>query len=63
MGTKTTSDDIIRRLALEFRVVTLGGVAAIATGLSRNTHDADIWVEPLASSGEWSDRIAPLIYD
>lgn len=63
MGTKTTSDDLIRRLALEFRVVTLGGVAVIATGLSRNTYDADIWVEPLASAGEWSDRIAPLIYD
>jgi hypothetical protein len=63
MGIKTTSDDIIRRLALEFRVVTLGGVAVIATGLSRNTYTADIWVEPLASAGEWSDRIAPLIYD
>jgi len=35
----------------------------IATGLSRNTYTADIWVEPLASAGERSGRIAPLIYD
>jgi hypothetical protein len=63
MGAKTTSDDIIRGLATEFRVVTLGGVAVIATGLSRNTYDADIWVEPMATPGEWADCIGPLLYD
>ena len=42
MGAKGSSDEIIRLLAGEFRVVTLGGVAVIASGLSRNTFDADI---------------------
>jgi hypothetical protein len=62
MGTKTESDEVIRRLAGEFRVVTLGGLAVIATGLSRNTYDADIWVEPFASPDEWSDRLARVLY-
>lgn len=62
MGTKTESDEVIRRLAGEFRVLTLGGLAVIATGLSRNTYDADIWVEPFASPDEWSDRLAPMLY-
>ena len=52
MGTQTESDELIRRLAGEFRVLTLGGLAVIATGLSRNTYDADIWVEPFASPQE-----------
>lgn len=63
MGAKTESDDIIRRLAGEFRVVTLGGVAVIATGLSRNTFDADVWVEPFSSAEEWAGYLAPLLYD
>ncbi len=62
MGTKTESDEVIRRLAGEFRVLTLGGLAVIATGLSRNTYDADIWVEPFASPDEWSDRLARVLY-
>jgi len=37
-------------------------LAVIATGLSRNTYDADIWVEPFASPDEWSDRLAPVLY-
>lgn len=57
-----TSDDLIRLLAGEFRVVTLGGVAVIATGLSRNTFDADVWVEPFSSPEDWAGRVAPLIY-
>ncbi len=62
MGTKTESDEVIRCLAGEFRVLTLGGLAVIATGLSRNTYDADIWVEPFASPDERSDRLAPILY-
>ncbi len=42
MGAQTNSDQIIHQLAAEFRVMTLGGVAVIASGLSRNTFDADI---------------------
>ena len=62
MGTKTESDEVIRRLADEFRVLTLGGLAVIATGLSRNTYDADIWVEPFASPEEWSNHLSPILY-
>lgn len=62
MGTKTESDEVVRRLADEFRVLTLGGLAVIATGLSRNTYDADIWVEPFASPEEWSNHLSPILY-
>ena len=62
MGTQTESDELIRRLAGEFRVLTLGGLAVIATGLSRNTYDADIWVEPFASPDEWSNHLSPILY-
>lgn len=62
MGAQTTSDDLIRRIAREFRVLTLGGVAVIATGLSRNTFDADIWVDPFSSPEDWAGRLAPLLY-
>lgn len=63
MGAKTGSDEVIRRVAGEFRVLTLGGVAVIATGLSRNTFDADVWVDPFGSPEEWSSRLAPALYD
>ena len=62
MGTQTESDELIRRLAGEFRVLTLDGLAVIATGLSRNTYDADIWVEPFASPDEWSNHLSPILY-
>jgi len=63
MGPKADSDAVIRLLSAEFRVLTLGGVAVIATGLSRNTCDADIWVDPFASPDEWADRLAPRLYE
>jgi len=63
MGPKADSDAVIRLLSAEFRVLTLGGVAVIATGLSRNTYDADIWVDPFASPDEWADRLAPRLYE
>lgn len=63
MGTQTKSDQIIQRLAAEFRVMTLGGVAVIASGLSRNTFDADIWVEPMDSADRWAKGVARLVYD
>ena len=62
MGSKTSSDAIIHRLAGEFRVLTLGGVAIIASGLSRNTSDADIWLEPLGDSHRWAESVIPFIF-
>lgn len=63
MGAKGSSDEIIRLLAGDFRVMTLGGVAVIASGLSRNTFDADIWVEPMDSAERWAKDVARFIYD
>jgi hypothetical protein len=63
MGSQANSDQIIRLLAGEFHVMTLGGVAVIASGLSRNTFDADIWVEPMDSAERWAKGVAPFIYD
>jgi hypothetical protein len=63
MGTQTSSDQIIQQLAAEFRVMTLGGVAVIASGLSRNTFDADIWVEPMDSADRWAKGIASFVYE
>ncbi len=55
-------DSLIRIFASRFRVVTLGGVAVIFHGLSRNTHDADIWIEPFESPEVWSVRVASLVF-
>lgn len=63
MGAQTNSDQIIQRLAAEFRVMTLGGVAVIASGLSRNTFDADIWVEPMDSADRWAKGVARFVYE
>jgi hypothetical protein len=63
MGAQTNSDQIIQQLAAEFRVMTLGGLAVIASGLSRNTFDADIWLEPMDSSDRWAKAVARFVYD
>lgn len=47
-------DRFMRRLAAERRVVLLGGLAVIAHGYSRSTHDADVWLEPMSSPAEWA---------
>ena len=47
MAEQQFADDIARRLAASYRVVTLGGVAVITHGLSRNTHDLDVWLDPM----------------
>lgn len=62
MATAGSTENVIRAIARELRVMTLGGAAVIAHGLSRNTHDADIWVEPLASPLDWASRVAPHLY-
>jgi hypothetical protein len=40
----------------------LGGLAVISHGLGRNTHDADIWVEPMESPEIWASVVGPLVY-
>jgi hypothetical protein len=56
MGTPT--DDFIRALTSQHRVLVLGGLAVIAHGFSRPTKDADIWLEPMADSTQWAEALA-----
>lgn len=51
MGSRT--DRFLSELTTSKRVVILGGLAVIAHGLSRSTDDANIWLEPMESAGEW----------
>ncbi len=62
MGDSHTVSGVIRRLASEFRVLTLGGVAVISHGLDRNTQDADIWIEPFDSADIWAGKMCPHIF-
>lgn len=57
-----TTDDLIRALSTRRRIITLGGVAVISHGLSRNTFDVDIWMEPLDTPGEWAEEIGSILY-
>jgi len=54
MAGEAPSERITQALAQAARVITLGGGAVIAHGHSRNTHDADIWVEPMADAAVWA---------
>jgi hypothetical protein len=55
MGTPT--DEFIRALTAQHRVMVLGGLAVIAHGFSRPTKDADIWLEPMATPARWADAL------
>ena len=51
------ANDLVCQLAARFRVMTLGGVAVIEHGMSRNTHDLDVWLDPMESAGVWSSAL------
>jgi len=59
MEIKRLAEDLVRQLALRFRIVTLGGVAVITHGLSRNTHDLDVWIDPMESPEAWCRALWP----
>lgn len=61
MELPSTADSLIRQFARELRVITLGGVAVISHGLSRNTHDADVWLEPFETSKLWADKVSDIL--
>lgn len=48
----------IELLSKDHRVILLGGLAVIAHGRDRHTHDVDIWLDPLNSAESWSNVIA-----
>ncbi len=62
MENTLTAAGLIELLAQRFRVVTLGGVAVISHGLSRNTYDADIWIDPAGTIEDWVSRVGPVIF-
>lgn len=62
MENRTDSDRLIHEIAASCRVLALGGLAVISHGLGRNTHDADIWVEPMESPEVWASVVGPLVY-
>lgn len=62
MENRTDSDRLIHEIAASRRVLALGGLAVISHGLGRNTHDADIWVEPMESPQVWASVVGPLVY-
>jgi len=62
MENSATADSLIRVISSQMRVVTLGGIAVISHGLSRNTHDADIWVDPNPTTEHWCDALWPIIF-
>lgn len=57
MAEQQFADNLVRHLAANYRVVTLGGVAVITHGLSRNTHDLDVWLDPMDSPDLWSSAV------
>lgn len=50
----TTAGEFITALAVDYRVMVIGGLAVIAHGFNRPTKDADVWLEPMASPEEWA---------
>ncbi len=62
MENSPNADELIQLLARHFRVITLGGVAVISHGLSRNTYDADIWLDPSGTIADWVSLVGPIIF-
>jgi hypothetical protein len=48
-----TAQEAVAFLASKRRTVLLGGMAMILHGLSRNTKDYDIWLDPLPDAQTW----------
>jgi hypothetical protein len=56
-----TAQEAVEFLAGERRAVLLGGLAVILHGLSRNTKDYDIWLDPLPDVQAWAAPIQQLL--
>jgi hypothetical protein len=56
-----TSQEAVAFLASKRRTVLLGGLAVILHGLSRNTKDYDIWLDPLPDVQSWGAPIQQLL--
>jgi hypothetical protein len=56
-----TAQEAVAFLASKRRTVLLGGMAVILHGLSRNTKDYDIWLDPLPDAQAWAAAIQQLL--
>jgi hypothetical protein len=56
-----TAQEAVAFLASKRRTVLLGGLAVILHGLSRNTKDYDIWLDPLPDVQAWAAPIQQLL--
>ena len=56
-----TAQEAVAFLATKRRIVLLGGMAMILHGLSRNTKDYDIWLDPLPDAQTWAAAIQRLL--
>jgi hypothetical protein len=56
-----TAQEAVAFLASKRRTVLLGGLAVILHGLSRNTKDYDIWLDPLPDVQAWAATIQQLL--
>ena len=56
-----TAQEAVAFLASKRRTVLLGGMAMILHGLSRNTKDYDIWLDPLPDAQTWAAAIQQLL--
>jgi hypothetical protein len=56
-----TAQEAVAFLASKRRTVLIGGLAVILHGLSRNTKDYDIWIDPVPDVQSWAAPIQQLL--
>lgn len=57
----STTDQFVKSLTGQHRVIVLGGLAVIAHGFSRSTYGGDIWLDPGADEQAWADALLTCI--
>jgi hypothetical protein len=63
MEKKITANELIERFARRTRVLVLGGIAVISHGMSRNTCDVDVWVDPGEDAEAWARLVLAIIVE
>jgi len=56
-----TTESLTQELAATHRVILLGGLAVISHGLERMTYDADVWLDPMLESTQWSEAVGQVL--
>ena len=55
------TESLTHELAATHRVILLGGLAVISHGLERMTYDADVWLDPMLESSQWSEVVGQIL--